>query len=283
MDSLISKNVEIVLIELWDDHYYQVIVDGKTRFIPSVTTKLGIIDKPGLGRWRGDVGNREADLRLYDSQQRGKRLHWARETLLTGGVVIYDPWQKPVYTELQLTDLKTQYDGKVAILRTQDEMLQIHKLKRQLAILKPEIVGVEVKVYDLENNDAGTVDGIYRIKAGDYLINGSKPLHLEAGLYVEDFKSGGYLDDGVWKQLAPYGKMVEDRLGEEIVGALVTHTGVGKIKGGVPGLATKFRDRKTLMERDYVAYRHAAALWENDHADDEPVTGEFPSLITLGA
>jgi len=282
MDSPTSKTVEIALIEWFDDHFYKVIVDGKTRYIPSVTTKLGVIHKEALMKWYGDIGTREAELRKYDASQRGKRLHWARENLLTGGVVIYDPWQNPVYTEAQLADLKIQYNGKVVILRTQEEQFQIHKLQKQLKILKPKIVGVEVKVYDLENNDAGTVDGIYEIEEGDYLINGSKPLHLEAGLYVEDFKSGAYLDEMVWLQLAPYAVMCEAMFKKKIMGALITHTGANQIKGGVAGLATKYRDRETLFGKDYPAYRHAAALWEHKNKDREPETKEFPSFITLG-
>jgi len=48
-------------------------------------------------------------------------------TALEGGCVIYDPWQTPAYTEEEIAALKTKYGGKVAILRTQDEMWQIDK------------------------------------------------------------------------------------------------------------------------------------------------------------
>ena len=271
----------VVLVEWYDEHYYKITQENKTYYLPSVTTKLGIVDKPGLSRWRGDIGNREADMRMYDAGQRGKRLHWAREILLTGGAVIYDPWQTPVYTEQGIADLKMQYSGRVSILRTQDEMVQIVKLHRQLSILKPKILGVEVKVYDLQFKDAGTIDGIYEIAGGSYMIAGATPLKLEAGIYIEDFKSGNFIDENVWLQLSAYARMYEDMTRKHVQGALVTHTGA-KTKKGIAGLTTLFRDRETLLKRDYMDFRHAAALWERGHADDQPEQYEFPSLITLG-
>lgn len=271
----------IVLVEWFDDHWYKVKVGEAVRYIPSVTTKLGIKAKDGIARWRGDVGNREADLRLYEAGQRGTRLHWARKVLLEGGAVVYDPWQNPVYTDQGLIDLKEKYKGNVAILRTQDEMYQMVKLTKQIEILKPEILHVELKVYDLENNDAGTVDGVYRIKAGKYPINGSKLLELPAGIVVDDFKSGNYLDDNVWYQLAPYAKMVQDLLKEPVVGGLVTHTGANQIKGGIAGLATKWRPAEQLLGRDYKIYRNLSSVWEAEHVDDKPDQFQFPSILVL--
>jgi hypothetical protein len=275
----IQPQEPVVLVEWFDDHWYKVSKDSQTHWLPSVTTKLGVVDKPGISRWRGDLGNREADLRMYEAGQRGKRLHWAREMLLTGGAVIYDPWQTPVYTDQGLIDLKEKYQGKVAILRTQDEMVQIVKLHRQLQILKPKILGVEVRVYDLQFRDAGTIDGIYEIAEGDYMVAGSRPLHLEGGIYVEDFKSGNFMDEKVWMQLAPYTKMWEDMTRKRVQGALVTHTGA-RTKAGVAGLTTLFRDRETLLKKDYIDYRHAAALWERDHEGDQPEQFQFPSILT---
>lgn len=270
----------IVLVEWFDEHHYKITSDEKTHYLPSVTTKLGIVNKPGLSRWRGDIGNREADLRMYDAGQRGKRLHWAREVLLTGGAVVYDPWQTPIYSDQGILDLKEKYSGNVSILRTQDEMVQIVKLHRQLGILKPKVLGVEVKVYDLEFRDAGTIDGIYEIEGGVYMINGATPLKLEPGIYIEDFKTGNFLDDNVWLQLAPYARMWENMTRKHIQGTLITHTGA-KTKKGIAGLATLYRDRETLLKKDYLDYRHAAALWERDHADDQPEQFEFPSILTL--
>lgn len=271
---------EPVLVEWFNDHYYKVDANGETVFIPSVTTKLGIIHKEGLDKWRGDIGNREADLRMYDAANKGKRIHWAYETLLKGGCVVYDPWQAPVFTEQGIIDLKAEHDGLVSILRTQEEMWAIDKLRRQFEALKPKVIDVEHKVWDLEHKDAGTIDNVLWIEEGDYLIAGAKALHLETGLYVNDLKTGKFLDDHVWLQLAPYAHMYEQIHGAQVRGALVTHT-QAMTKKGIAGLTTMFRDRETLFVKDYQDYRAAAQLWERDHAEDQPQTFQFPALITL--
>ncbi len=270
-----------VLVEWFNEHWYKVVENEETIFIPSVTTKLGIVDKPNLARWRGDLGNREADLRMYDAGQRGKRIHFALQTLLTGGAVIYNPWNHPLYSTDALAKMEAEFEGNLMVLHTQDEMVQIVKLQRQLKLLDPKILSVEQTVYDLNNLDAGTIDHVYEIKEGDYEIAGRTPLYLKAGIYVGDLKTGNYIDDNVWMQLAAYTVMLELRNNITVQGALVTHTSA-KTKTGIAGLTTLFRDRLTLIEKDYKDYRHASALWERDHKEDKPEQYEFPSLITLG-
>lgn len=268
-----------VLIEYFNSHYYRVTEEGKTRFIPSVTTKLGIVDKPNLARWRGDLGNREADFRMYEAAERGKRIHWAYATALKGGAVVYDPWQNPVYTEEGLAELKKEHSN-VVILRTQEEQWDICKLAEQFKRLDPEVLGVEQTVYDLDANDAGTIDNVLAILEGNYMISGSRPLHIPGGIYINDLKTGKYVDENVWLQLAPYAVMYERRFGIHVAGALVTHTGAS-IKTGIPGLKTLLRERETLFGKDYDDYRHAAKLWERNHLGEEPESFQFPSLITM--
>lgn len=273
--------MNIKLVEYVNEHWYKVADEkGVPRYIPSVTTKLSIKEKPFLGRWRGDIGNREADLRLYDAQQKGKRIHWAWETALKGGCVIFDPWQAPVYNEKQISDLRETYKGNLAILRTQDEMLHIHRLKQQFDILKPEVIEVERTVYDLENNDAGTIDHVYKIKEGVYAISGAKPIHLDEGVYVGDLKTGNVVEDDVWLQIAPYLVMYEKLTGLTVVGGLVSHTGA-KTTRGIAGLSTMVRSRQVIIDEDYPDYRRASDLWMRDHKDDQPERYELPSLITL--
>src|SRR5258708_56734 len=186
---------DAVMVEFFNSHYYKVTTPaGLIRYIPSVTTKLGIVDKPFLHRWRGDLGNREADLRLYDAGERGKRIHWAYATALKRGAVVYDPWQSPVYTEQDLAALRKEH-GDIAVLRTQEEMWTICKLAEQFKRLQPKVLAVEKPVYDLEMNDAGTIDSVFFIEEGDYFVSGSKPLHLSRGIYVNDLKTGNYVDN----------------------------------------------------------------------------------------
>jgi hypothetical protein len=276
------KTIEpIVLVEWFDDHWYKVAKDGQTYWLPSVTTKLGILDKPGLARWRGDVGNREADMRVYDAGQRGKRIHWAWATALEGGVVIYDPWQTPVYTPEGIAELTAKYDGRVAVIRTQEEMFQIDKLRRQHALMKPRIVAVETKVYDLETGDAGTIDSVEEIETGSYLVNGAKPITIKGGLWVRDLKTGSWLGDEANFQTGKYLAMYEKMNGVKCAGTMITHT-AATTRGGIAGLATRCRTREQVYDEDLPMYAKIAAVWDAQHKDDKPETFNFPSIITLG-
>jgi len=270
---------DVVLIEWYNAHYYKVTADdGQVHYLPSVTTKLGIIDKPQLTRWYGDLGTREAELRKHEAAEKGTRIHWAYAVSLTKGAVAYNPWQKPIYTEEGLAQLKEKY-GTVAILRTQEEMHAISKLAEQFKRLEPEVLGVEKLVYDLEMGDAGTIDSIFWIEEGEYFIAGQKPLRLSAGIYINDLKTGSFLSDDVWLQLAPYVVMYEKRCGAKVQGALVTHTG-STIKTGIPGLKTMHIDRDQI-EQYYKQYRRISDVWLDKHAGEQPETFHFPSLITM--
>lgn len=273
-------NTEISLIEWSQQHWYKVVFDGATHWCASVTTKIGgTLHKEGLDRWRGDIGNREADMRMNEASNRGKRIHAAYETFLKGGTVIYDPWEHSQYTEEQIAEIKKQNKFFFA-LRNQDEMYDLYKLQRQFQILRPRVLAVEARVFDLENRDAGTIDNVLEIEGGSYAVSGSKPLVLEPGIYINDLKTGSFLDDNVWLQLAPYAKMYEAISGLSVKGALVTHTGA-KTRSGIRGLTTLFRDRETLFGSDYSDYRHASSLWERKHKDEQPETFTFPNLIKI--
>lgn len=275
------------LIEFRSEHWYRVdevkVVEGAvgetiTHYIPSVTTKLGVKEKSFLAKWRGDIGNREADMRLFEAQQKGIRIHSAVEKMLRGGSVIYNPWNHPVYSQEQIAEM--QEEGPLAIVQHQDEMLDVWKVKQQLDILKPKVMDVEMMVYDLENKDAGTIDHVYEVQEGIYAINGRTEIHLDAGIYIGDLKTGQSVTDDVWLQVAPYLVMYEKMTGNQVAGAIVTHTG-SKTKTGIPGLSTLVRSRQVLIESDYPDYRRASDLWMRDHKNDKPETYKIPSILKL--
>lgn len=277
------KNVEVKLVEWFDDHFYKISLeeDGKVieDYFPSVTTKLNIIAKPFLARWRGDIGNREADLRVFESSERGVRIHNGWYTLTIQGAVVYNPFNKPNYSSEELDSLSEQYAGNIAVIKYQDEMWDIIKLKKWIEAVKPQIKACELTVYSLKNRDAGTADNVMYIEAGEYLINGSKPLNLPAGLYVVDLKSGKQIDDNAFLQTACYAKCLEEMGYGEIQGTLVLHTGAST-KKGIEGLATHYRTKEE-MEQDYEDYRLAARLWERRNSEAKPTIFSFPALITL--
>lgn len=136
-------------------------------------------------------------------------------------------------------------------------------------------------VWDLDTWDAGTIDHVYEIQEGVYAINGKNPIHLDAGIYIGDLKTGSIVSDDVWLQIAPYAYMYEKITGQRIAGALITHT-QARTKTGIPGLSTMVRERQVLIEDDLPDYRRASGLWMRDHKDDKPETYQIPTIIKLG-
>ena len=79
----------VKVIEYFDQRFYKMSFLDPLDYFPSVTTKLGIIDKPFLARWRGDIGNREADYRVRDAQEKGSNIHNGWFVMTQGGAVVY--------------------------------------------------------------------------------------------------------------------------------------------------------------------------------------------------
>ncbi len=273
--------IEVKMVEWFNDHWYKMetLEDGKlkTAWCASVTTKLGVIDKPFLARWRGDLGNREADMRVFEAGERGTRIHHAINVMINKGVVIFNPFNHPNYTPEQIAELEKA--GGVAIVKYQDEYLQVLKIHEWMKRVNPDVLFAEKTVYDLENKDAGTADLAVHIKKGVYEVNGSKPLAIPEGNYIVDFKTGNQVSDEASYQVAAYahcaGKM---NLGN-FMGTIILHTS-SKNKGGIKGLSTLLRLGEEMAE-DYFTYRQIAKVWEIKNKEAEPETFEFPSMIQL--
>lgn len=269
----------VKMVQWWDDHYYCVETeDGQKIYIPSVTTKLAAVSKPFLARWRGDVGNREADLRMMEAADRGSRIHHAYHVFKTGGAILFQPYQRPLYTRDQINELENQYEGNIAFLFTQDEMYQLYKLQRLYEILKPKVMFSEHIVYSLETMDAGQVDDIWYLEAGEYPISREPLIIQESGLYINDLKTGNQVDDDSFMQIAAYLKLSISMGIGEFKGSLITHTNA-KSKTGIEGLAVLKREIPEV-EADYNDYRHVASIWERKFSTLKPKVFEFPSLIT---
>lgn len=279
------ETIEVKQVEWFDNRFYKIQyeVEGKeqpvTEYFASTTTKLGIIAKPFLAQWRGDIGNREADMRVFESSERGVRIHNAWCVLTTGGVVLYQPFQHPNYSIEEVAKIQEENMGNVAVIRYQDEMYDIWKLKKWLGILKPKILYSEKIVYSIKHRDAGTMDNLMLIEEGKYPVNGKEPIFIPKGIYVVDLKTGNVVDDNAFLQTADYAACAEEMGLGEIKGTLILHTGA-KTKTGIEGLATLYRSKEE-MGQDYQDYRLAAALWERKNADMKPRVFEFPSYLTL--
>lgn len=266
-------------VQWYDDRFYEFeFEEGRKEYFPSVTTKLGIVNKPFLAKWRGDVGNQEANRVMNEAMEKGTREHDAWETLCKQGAVLFNPRKKPVYTQEDINQYKLDYP-KVSIIEDQEEMHDIVKLSMFLERVKPGILASELTVYDIDNRDAGTLDNILMIPGGEYMIAGSKPLKIESGIYVADLKSGKNIDRSAFKQTACYANCVKKMgIHEHIKGTLIIHTGAST-RTGIEGLNVILRNQEQ-MEEDYRSYRMTAALWEDENRDYSPKVFSLPSMVT---
>ncbi|KKK80020.1 hypothetical protein LCGC14_2827700, partial [marine sediment metagenome] len=133
--------MEVKMIQYFDDHWYRREIerkesDNEIRWYPSVTTKLGIVAKYGLDKWRGDIGNREADLRALEAQNRGSRVHRAWQVYQEGGSVGFWRWQTG--------EDKPEADF---LLQDQGEYLDFLKLHYFTEIVKPDFIATELTLY----------------------------------------------------------------------------------------------------------------------------------------
>lgn len=265
-------------VEWFDDRWYKINrKDAPPDYYPSVTTKLGIVAKDFLAKWRGDIGNREADMRLFEAQERGKRIHSGWESLTLGGAVVFNPPSKPNFTEEQLADIRAKHTF-IEIIKYQEEMYQLVKLQKFLDEVEPEIVASELMTYSDTYREAGTIDNVFKIKEGEYFINGRNPVYLKAGVYIGDLKTGNSFDDNAYMQMAAYANAYFERTGIKPVGSLGIHTSA-KTKTGIPGLAVYLRSSEE-MEQDFKDFRAVSSVWERKHKDDRPETFDLPTVLS---
>ena len=268
---------DIKMVEWFNDHWYKIeLGENEFKYIPSVTTKLGVVSKPFLAKWRGDIGNREADMRMFEAAERGSRIHRGYEIYCKGGLIIYNPVTRPNYTPEEMSKLLSENPINY-ICQYQDEMWDLLKLSKFIELVKPKIIASEMTVCSLKDNDAGTMDSLFEIKEGNYPVNGSKPLFIPGGVYVADLKTGNVIDKNAYRQTAAYVNCVREMKISNPVGSLILHTG-SKNKNGIEGFGVHVRIGDDL-KNDYKSYRLAASLWEEEHGDDSPRIFEFPSQI----
>ena len=278
-----SEPISVKLIEWFDDRFYKIIYTNAEKvdveeYLASVTTKLGALAKPFLARWRGDLGNREADFKTMEAADRGSRTHWAWYTYINNGAVVFRPPRAPLLSEAEMAEVSEKHKGQVSILQNQDEMFDMMKLQEFCRRLKPEILECERTVYDLVNKDAGTLDNLFRIKAGTYDINGAKPVTLINGVYPFDLKTGKTIAKDSRMQLSAYAIMVEKLLGLTVAGAIIGHT-QASTKKGIEGFSTTVLTREEI-EGEYQDFRNIAKVWERNFGTMKPKVRQIPAIIS---
>lgn len=263
----------------WDDRFYRVKEEGLEYIIPSVTTKLGIEDKPFLYRWYADQGWDAARKKMHEAQERGVRIHYAWYVFLMGGVVIYNPFQRPNYSEEQIKALQSEHNGLIAILNDQSEMLALWKLQRFYEVTKAKIVELEMTVYSIKEDIAGTLDNVFFFEKGTYDVNGSKGLVIpESGVYICDLKSGNQVSESAWAQIAAYERAYV-AMGKTVPkGGIVMHTNASTRKG-IEGFSAELLTSEELKFH-YKIYQHLSEVWKARNPKLGIKAFQFPTLIT---
>jgi hypothetical protein len=270
--------VDVELLELYDRHiYWLTMASGERVALPSVTTQLSALSNDFIPRLRGDIGNREADMRMNEAANSGKRIHYAAYTYATGGVVLYDyPVEVNVNKEHKERIEKIIEQCKVQgvryyLLYDQEEYMKFRKYKTWMDIVNPIVHHAEVTVGSISELAAGTIDAIIEIKEtkDHYDIAGAKKVNIPAGYYIFDLKNGFYDKVSAQCQTAEYMVLAEKNLGISFSGTIICHT-KAMTGGKYPGLTTYLTHRdEALKYAEHFKYIQKTWLLQNPNWEPE--------------
>lgn len=271
-------------VQWFDQHFYQVLTPEGIEYLPSVTTILNVLPKPYLAKWRGDLGNEEANEQMISARNRGSNIHNAVSKLVKGGVIINsDPCNTDALTDDELHKLLKYRD--VYRVYNQFEYLQIYRFLQFMQIVEPEVIFSEETVFCSKYGFAGTLDLLLEIKEGEYKINGSKPLYIKGGYYLADLKTGKTMPEDVWMQLAAYRQgLTHERLSHEdfdadLFGALCIHTN-SQTRSNIEGLSVKLRTAEEL-DKDFEDFKKVLEVWKINPTVSGPKIFTMPAYLQV--
>lgn len=160
-----------------DERFYLI---GK-KYYPSVTNMLGITypDGGALTKWRGDIGNEDANRIMNQAGEDGTFIHQAIEDLIAGREIISD-------------DIVKRFD--------KTRSLKIHKALESFIDFwneyQPEVIETEYSVADTKLKLAGTIDMKCRLNTDAYQDE-----------WIIDWKSSKSIGPKHKIQLSLYAKM----------------------------------------------------------------------------
>ena len=161
------------------------LINGKT--VPSVTTIIDVLSKPGLDRWYGRLGLAEAEKQKNEAAEFGSTVHGLIEAIYQG----QDPEISDPRVKKAITNFKKWAD---------------HHIE--------EWVAFEKAIFHDELLYAGTVDAFAKLKGSNRLV-------------LVDFKTSKKVRDEYYLQVAAYVRAtrIEDDCVdlEEVKGAIILH------------------------------------------------------------
>lgn len=261
----------VKLIEYFNEHWYKVETKDGFDMYPSVTTKLSIVAKPELARWRGDVGNDRADQIMRESQDKGSTIHHAWDLYSRGETIGYYNFK---------SDEKP--DDCAFCIHNQEWYLDFIKLHAFVKITGLSVLESEKTVFSIQNKEAGTLDNVLRFEFKEYEGISNKKISL-GGLYISDLKTGKSIDDSYWMQIAAYSHMYYEmglnKIHGRLSGGMILHT-ASTTRTGIEGFAVHVKPVKELI-RYYRTYRIVSDLW-NKKNKTKPKNLTFPEKVNIG-
>ena len=258
---------------------YEYTVLDDTIFVPSSTTILGSAPREYLARWRGQVGNWEADRIMNEAMSKGSRIHLAFAELLNGTIILLNNTKAPAYTKEQIDAIAQENKKGILVLSDQQEMLEVWRLKQFFDIVKPKVDALELTVYSEEYGYAGTLDHIWHIDAGEYDLGGKNKFKVEkTGFYILDLKTGGEDENNYPEQLASYMHAVEESDQYKIEGGIILYSNA-KTKTGIEGFKVE-QLTKDDLEYHFKGFIYQLNVWLKK-ANKTPKVFDLPSLLRM--
>lgn len=276
----ITKPTLVKTVEFFDDRYYKILAgDGTFEYFPSVTTILEVVNKPYLGRWRGEVGNETADKKMNDAARRGSAVHHAAAVLARGGRVdwVNTDLDRDEEKEKLYATLMYHYGKDFFVIRcNQETWLQVVRFVQWWDAVQPKLIMNEQNLFSMDLRIAGTLDFLVEIKGGEYMINGSKKVALTDGIYIMDLKTGNQVDDNYFMQISAYTAMLPPEF--KVTGGMIIHTNAAT-RSGIEGVATHVRSADQL-KKDFNDFSSVHTLWRRKNEVEKPKIMELPTSLT---
>lgn len=248
-------------------------------FVPSSTTVLGSAPREYLARWRGQVGNWEADRIMNEAMSKGSRIHLAFAELLNGTIILLNNPKAPAYTKEQIDNIAQESNKGVMVLSDQQEMLEVWRLKQFFDIVNPKVEAVEMTVYSEQYGYAGTLDHIWHIEAGEYSLGDKVKFKVDkTGFYILDLKTGGEDENNYPEQLASYMNAVEESEQYKIEGGIILYSNA-KTKTGIEGFKVEQLSKDDL-EYHFKGFIYQLNVWLKK-ANKTPKVFDLPSLLRM--
>lgn len=284
-------NLQVKQIQWFNEHWYKVNfsdipVDLRVKwglpetgfdFLASVTTKLGAAPKPWLPKWRGQVGNWEADRIMNEAGNKGTRVHHSAEVILKGGIVIYQNDKVPAHSPEEIAAL-TSSGAPFSIVSDQKEYMETRYFKKMFRMLNCKVIATEFMLYDFEYRFAGTSDGLVYCEKEQIINQGGsgkhKTIKMVPGYYLYDIKTGSEISEAK-KQLAAYARALFALFGIEVKGAFVLHTNAKSERGwNIEAYSEE------ELQIGWEQFKKVSAVWEI-YPSEKPKIFDMPSTLTL--